>query len=114
MTTASSASKLIIETVTTWPGVSAAPGDRGSISLRFKEKRELAHLHGDRSAHFAFPRQLSDELKRDGRVVDHPLGQKYRGLAARPLESDEDIEEVIGLIRLNYERESERDATPRR
>jgi len=103
------ASDLIVETVTSWPGVSTEPGPRGSLSLRFEGKRELAHLHGDRTAHFSFPRDLSDRLKTEGKVADHPLGPKYRGLAARSIESDEDIEEVIALIRLNYDREVERD-----
>jgi len=102
-------SDLIVETVTNWPGVSAEPGRRGSLSLRFESKRELAHLHGNRSAHFTFPKELGDRLKREGWVTDHPLGEKYRGLAARRIESDEDIEEVIALIRLNYDREVERD-----
>ena len=103
------ASDLIVETVTNWPGVSVEPGRRGSLSLRVDTSRELAHLHGNRSAHFVFPKDLSDQLKSEGRVSDHPLGEKYRGLAARPLASDEDIEEVIALIRLNYDREVERD-----
>lgn len=110
MSEAKTASDLIIETVTAWPGVTVEPGPRGSTSFKFGPKRELAHLHGDRSAHFSFPREKSEELKRDGRVTDHPLGEKYRGLAARRLETDEDIEDVIALIRINYDRESERES----
>lgn len=114
MSTTKSASDLIFETVTHWPGVSVEPGPRGAMSIRYAEKRELAHLHGDRSAHFAFPRELSRKLKQEGRVVDHPLGDKYQGLAARKLDSDEDIETVIELIRVNYDREAARATTPRR
>lgn len=111
MNSSKTASDLIVETVTRWPGVSAEPGRQGSLSLRFNTKRELAHLHGNHAAHFTFPKDLGDQLKEAARVKEHPLGQKYRGLAARPIENDEDIEDVIALIRMNYEREVERDAT---
>ena len=111
MNSSKTASDLIVETVTSWPRVSVEPGRRGALSLRYDTKRELAHLHGNRSAHFTFPKDLSDQLKSEGRVTDHPLGQKYRGLAARGIENDEDIEEVIALIRLNYDREVNRDAS---
>lgn len=113
-TKAKTASDLIIETVSDWPGVTVEPGPRGSTSFHFGEKREIAHLHGNHSAHFSFPRELSEQLREAGRVVDHPLGDRYRGLAARGLDTDEDIEDVIALMRINYDREVERDATPRR
>lgn len=113
MSTTKTASDLIFETVSSWPGVTIQPGPRGSMSIRFDSKRELAHLHGDRSAHFAFPKSLSQQLKKEGRVIDHPLGDKYQGLAARKLDSDEDIEQVIELIRMNYDREAARGTTPR-
>ena len=108
MSATKTASELIFETVTHWDGVTVEPGPRGAMSIRYNEKRELAHLHGDRSAHFAFPREVSRRLKEEGQVIDHPLGEKYQGLAARQLDTDEDIEQVIGLIRMNYDREAAR------
>lgn len=115
MTITKNADDLIFETVSGWPGVSVEPGPRGSMSIRFEGKRELAHLHGDRTAHFAFPKEESRRLKEEGRVTDHPLGDSYQGLAARKLDTDEDIEQVIELIRMNYDRAIARVwSTPRR
>jgi len=50
-----SASKRITEQVTTWPGIRAGPGRRGELAFKVKG-REIGHLHGERAAHFAFPK----------------------------------------------------------
>jgi hypothetical protein len=41
--------------VTSWPGVTAEPGAHGALAF-VHGRREIGHLHGDHSAHFAFPR----------------------------------------------------------
>jgi hypothetical protein len=107
-TTTASASEQIITEVTSWPGVNAAPGSRGELSLRFG-RRELGHLHGDRSAHFAFPKAQWAELHEHGRIVDHPVFPGRIGPAARRIESPADVADVIELLRLNYERFTRRE-----
>jgi Family of unknown function (DUF5519) len=102
-----SPSTRIIDEVTSWPGTMAAPGRRGELSLRYG-KREIGHLHGDRAAHFGFPRQVWEELMAEGRVGRHPIDRP--GWAARRIETDEDVEDVIALMRLNYDRAVARDA----
>lgn len=97
------ASERIVEEVTSWPGVSAAPGRRGELSLRV-DGHEIGHLHGDRSAHFGFPRELGAELREQGRVGPHPVNPHSTKMAARAIERDGDVEDVIALMRLNYER----------
>ena len=52
------ASERIVATVTAWPGVEAATGSRGELSLRIG-RREIGHLHGDHAAHFGLPKALS-------------------------------------------------------
>jgi len=99
----STASKTITEEVTSWPGVTAEPGRFGALAFKF-EKREIGHLHGDHAAHFAFPKEVSSELKAEGRVIDHPLGERYKGLAARRIDDEHDVWQVIELMRLNYDR----------
>jgi Luciferase len=74
--------------------------------------REIGHLHGDHAAHFGFGAKLGAELKADGRVVDHPVFPGKPGPAARRIETDEDVAEVIELIRLNYDRVVERYGLP--
>jgi luciferase-like monooxygenase len=95
------ASERILEQVTAWDGVTTAPGQRGELSIRVGRK-EIGHLHGSHAAHFAFPRQVWRDLLDEGRVVKHPIDRD--GLAARRIESDDDVAEVIALLRMNYER----------
>jgi hypothetical protein len=67
-------------------------------------RREIGHLHGDHAAHFGFPKEVFDELFAAGRIVHHPVFPDRRGPAARRIEDDEDVEDVIALLRLQYAR----------
>jgi hypothetical protein len=96
-------SEQIIAEVTSWPGVEAGPGRRGELAFRIG-RREIGHLHGDRSAHFSFPKPVWSELIEQGRIVPHPVFPQARGPAARRIEGAEDVGEVIALLRLNYDR----------
>ncbi len=109
MSTQPRASVQIIEEVTSWPGVEAARGQRGELSLRVGG-REIGHLHGDHAAHFGFPRKLWAELIAEGRVVRHPID--HPGWAARRIEDDADVRAVIELMGLNYERAMARRRPP--
>jgi Family of unknown function (DUF5519) len=95
------ASEQITEAVTSWPGVEAGIGARGEFGFRVG-RREIGHLHGDRAAHFGFPRSVWDELMEQGRVVRHPIDKP--GWAARRIEGEDDVRDVIELLRLNYDR----------
>jgi hypothetical protein len=98
------ASDTIIGEATSWPGVEAGPGPRGGeLSIRFGS-RELGHLHGDHAAHFGFPKAIWHELREQGRIVPHPVFPDKPGPAARAIRSDDDVRDVIALLRLNYER----------
>jgi Luciferase len=106
------ASQRIVETVASWPGVRIGPGARGASVAVFVGRRELGHLHGDHAAHFSFPKDVWGELHREGRIVPHPVFPGSRGPAARRIESDEDVREVIELLRLNYDRAVARHGLP--
>jgi hypothetical protein len=97
------ASQRITNEVTSWPGVVAGPGRRGEFAFRVG-RREIGHLHGDHAAHFAFPKNVWAELHAAGRVVDHPVFPGKAGPAARRIDSDDDVRDVIALMRLNYDR----------
>ena len=101
MTTQTGAGKRIVAEATSWPGVEARPGSRGELSLRVGG-REIGHLHGDRAAHFGFPRAVWERLMAEGRVTRHPID--HPGWAARRIDGDEDVAEVLALLRLNYDR----------
>jgi hypothetical protein len=111
MSTTRTASQRITAEVTSWPGVEAGPGRRGEFAFRLG-RREIGHLHGDHSAHFSFPRDVGLTLKEQGRVVDHPVFPGKPGPAARRIEDDEDVRDVIELLRLNYDRVVARHGLP--
>ena len=111
MTEQRRASELITAEVTAWRGVEAIRGDRGELSFRVG-RREIGHLHGDRAAHFGFPKQLWTELFEQGRIDYHPVFPGRPGFGARRLETEEDVADVIALLRLNYERVVERHGVP--
>jgi hypothetical protein len=103
MTTTETASARITREVTSWPGVTAGHGPRGEFAFRVG-RREIGHLHGDRVAHFAFPRAEWAALHAEGRVTYHPVFPDRPGWAQRRITGAEDVEDVIALMRRNYER----------
>jgi hypothetical protein len=106
------ASQTIIDEVTSWPGVAAEAEERGELSFKLG-RREIGHLHGDYAAHFSFPRQVWADLMDQGRIVPHPVFPEARqGPAARRIEDEADVRDVIALLRLNYDRAVARDGVP--
>jgi hypothetical protein len=103
MTPTLTASRRITDEVTSWPGVEAGHGSRGEFGFRVGN-REIGHLHGDRVAHFGFPRDVGAQLRAEGRVGPHPVNPHSTKMAARALETDADVEDAIALMRLNYDR----------
>jgi hypothetical protein len=97
------ASERITAEVTSWPGVEAGAGSRGEFGFRVGG-HEIGHLHGDHAAHFGFPRAIGAELREQGRVGPHPVNPHSTKMAARGIESEADVHEVIELMRLNYDR----------
>jgi hypothetical protein len=103
MSESRTASQRITDEVTSWPGVMAGPGDRGEFAFKVG-RREIGHLHGDHAAHFGFPKQVWADLKRQGRIVHHPVFPDSPGPAARRIGDEADVRDVIELLRLNYDR----------
>jgi hypothetical protein len=103
MTRPETAAERITAEVTSWPGVEAGQGSRGEFAFKVG-RREIGHLHGDFVAHFFFPKEVGLSLREQGRVVDHPVFPGKPGPAARAIESEGDVLDVIALLRLNYDR----------
>jgi hypothetical protein len=89
--------------------VVAGHGRRGEWAFKVNG-REIGHLHGDHAAHFGFPKPLWAELHRQGRIVHHPVFPDREGPAARRIESQADVLDVIELLRINYDLAMERAA----
>ena len=83
----------------------SADGAREAGELAFRVgRRELGHLHGDHTAHLAFPEDVWLELRAQNRIVEHPVFPGKPGPALRRLETDDDVRAVIELLRINYDR----------
>jgi luciferase-like monooxygenase len=111
MTKVQTASEEITREVTSWPGVEAGPGRRGEFAFKLG-RREIGHLHGDRAAHFSFTKDVWAALREEGRIVDHPVFPGKVGPAARRIENEADVRDVITLMRLNYDRAVARQNEP--
>jgi len=98
------ASEQIVAEVGAWPGVVVDTGELGEVAFAVG-RREIGHVHGDRAAHFSFPRRVWTELRADGRIEHHPVfPDATQGPAARRIASDADVRDVIELFRINYDR----------
>lgn len=105
------ASERITEEVTSWAGVQAGPGERGELAFKVGG-RELGHLHGDHVAHFGFPKAAWRVLFESGRIDYHPVFPGKAGFGARGIETEDDVADVIALLRLNYDRVVARHGLP--
>jgi hypothetical protein len=99
----STAHDQITEEVTAWPGVDAGTGSRGEWAFKVG-RHEIGHIHGNHSAHFFFPKDVWAGLFDEGRIGYHPVFPDRKGPAARRIETDADVRDVIAMMRLNYER----------
>jgi hypothetical protein len=105
------ASEQITAEVTSWPGVEAGLGHRGEFGFRVG-RREIGHLHGNRTAHFGFPKDVWAGLFEQGRIDYHPVFPGKPGFASRRIEHEDDVRDVISLLRLNYDRVVARHGVP--
>ena len=103
MTKRRSASEMITDEVGAWPAVEVDTGELGEVAFKVNG-REIGHVHGDHAAHFSFPKQTWDDLRAQGRIVAHPVFPTKRGPAARVIDSDADVSDVVALFRINYDR----------
>jgi len=92
----------IVREVSTWPGVTVGQHRFGGTEFRFGH-RELGHLHGDRLADLPFPLLIREELVAAGRAQAHHI-HRESGWVSYRIRDQSDVERVVGLFRLNYER----------
>jgi hypothetical protein len=87
--------------VTSWPGVTVHARRFGGREFRLG-RRELGHLHGARRADLPFPPRIRDMLVETGRAEPHHVLPES-GWVSRQIRAD-DVDEVVELFRLAYER----------
>jgi len=96
------AGERIREAVGSWPGVESLPHRFGGLEYRYG-KKEMGHVHGDRLADLPMPRRLHDELIAAGRARPHHVLPET-GWVSVLIDQPEDVESVIELFRIQYER----------
>ena len=84
-----------------WPGVTSEPGRFGATSFRYG-MREIGHIHRDRIADLPVTAEMREQVLAEGRACPHRAGVK--GYVSHPLEGEEDVSAVLGILGRNYSR----------
>jgi Family of unknown function (DUF5519) len=93
----------ILDEVTSWPGVTAGPGDLGGETEFTVGRRSLGHIHGGHQADIPFPRRVRDELVAAGRTGPHHV-YPDSGWTTLRIRDDADATTAVELLRINYDR----------
>ena len=102
----------IAREVMSLPGVTAE-SHRGGMIFFHVGRREIGHLHGERLADLPFPVRIREKLVAEGRADLHYLHPKTGWVSyyirRRPgpqgeIDVDANVEAIVELFRLNYER----------
>jgi hypothetical protein len=88
--------------VESWDGVTSHPHRFGGVAFNLGA-RELGHIHGDHLADLPFPKRVAQELIADGRALPHHV-VRDSGWVSKPIRSEADVEGVLELFRLSYDR----------
>lgn len=92
----------IHDEVTSWDGVEA--NSHRFEGVEFMMGRiEIGHIHGDKLADLPFPKKVRDELIESGRAQPHHVLPES-GWVSRLIKSESEVDDVIALFRLNYDR----------
>lgn len=95
-------SEVIKKELLSWKGVTAHEHNFAS-TIFYVNELEMGHLHGDAIADLQFPKKISKKLVSDGRVSPHHVIPKSEWVS-HEIKTAKDIEAVIELFRLQYER----------
>lgn len=90
----------VVETVTSWPGISTGEGRFGSTAFRVGG-REIGHVHPGGAVDVGYPKPIRDRLIADGLTGEHHVLPDSNATTFH-LESTDDVERAIFLLRLSY------------
>ncbi|AIC15958.1 hypothetical protein NVIE_017000 [Nitrososphaera viennensis EN76] len=85
-----------------WPGVVTKTHRFGGTEFDLNG-REMGHMHGSSWADLPFPMKVRKELVEKGKVSPHHILPES-GWVTFYVRSDEDVQTLIGLFRMQYER----------
>jgi hypothetical protein len=92
----------IVREVMTLPGVTLESHGGGMIFFHVG-RREIGHLHGERLADLPFPVRIREKLVAEGKANLHYLHPKT-GWVSRFIQSEDDVDAIVELFRLNHAR----------
>jgi hypothetical protein len=97
-----SPSEAIKQELLSWKGVKIH--EHNFVSMIFYVNGvEMGHLHGDSIADLQFPAKVGKKLVREGYVSPHHIIPKS-GWVSHEIQNAKDVEAVIELFRLQYQR----------
>jgi Family of unknown function (DUF5519) len=97
-----SPSEAIKQELLSWKGVTIH--EHNFVSMIFYVNGvEMGHLHGDSIADLQFPAKVGKKLVREGYVSPHHIIPKS-GWVSHEIQNAKDVEAVIELFRLQYQR----------
>ena len=97
------ATATLIDEVSSWDGVALEPGRFGSTRFMLG-RRELGHLHGERTLDMPLPPALKRELIERGEAREHRWAQPASGWVTVELEpGPAGVERGAALLRERYE-----------
>jgi hypothetical protein len=100
------AQKRIVEALSSWKDVAAAPHRFGGTEFRLGNQ-ELGHVHGDYQADIAFPMDVRNKLVEEGKAEPHHVLPRSGWITFR-FRNDGDVENAIDLFRQSYDLAMER------
>ncbi len=96
-----SAGQTIAEQLLSWPEVTRKPHRFGGTAYLYKGK-EIGHVHGDHLVDLNFPKPVRDQLVATGRAQPHHILPESSWVSVY-IQSNEEVEKAIELMRLKYE-----------
>ena len=92
--------RLILETLSSWEGLTVAPHRFGGSEFRLGT-REIGHIHGDALVDIPFPKKMRDEIVAAGEAQPHHILPET-GWVSFYLREPADVERAIALLRRSY------------
>lgn len=91
----------LVSTVANWPGIQTDDLQHSGKDFLLG-RREIGHVHGDDLVDIPFPMSVRDRLVAEGRAKPHRVLPKS-GWVSIPLDSDQDVDQAIELLKLSYQ-----------
>jgi len=95
-------SEKITSEVALWANITSTPHRFGGTEFLYNKKRKLGHIHGNSLLDIPFPMKIRNELINSGRVQPHHVLPES-GWVSFYIRSDDDVKEVVELLRISYE-----------